>query len=78
MLFSFFFLVQFSLAQVVHYSLALTVLIKILLYTGVRVGELVKIKMEDVYLNKCQIKIKDGKGHKDRVLPFPSIKRQLS
>ena len=53
------------------------VLIKILLYTGVRVGELVKIKMEDVFLNKCQIQIKDGKGHKDRVLPFPITFREV-
>ena len=58
-------------------NVAHMVLIKILLYTGVRVGELVKIKMEDVYLNKCQIKIKDGKGHKDRVLPFPRTFREV-
>lgn len=53
------------------------VLIKILLYTGVRVGELVKIKIEDVYLNKCQIKINDGKGHKDRIMPFPKTFREV-
>ncbi len=47
------------------------VLIKTMLYTGVRVGELVKIKIIDVYLNKCQIRINQGKGNKDRIVPFP-------
>jgi integrase/recombinase XerD len=47
------------------------VIIKIMLYTGVRVGELVKIKIEDVELNKSQIRINDGKGNKDRLVPFP-------
>src|SRR5215218_1588720 len=47
------------------------VLIKLLLYTGVRVGELVKIQLADVDLGQCQIRITDGKGHKDRQVPFP-------
>jgi len=48
------------------------VIIKAMLYTGVRVGELVKIKIDDVELNKCQIRINDGKGKKDRIVPFPA------
>ncbi|WP_342271939.1 site-specific integrase [Candidatus Tisiphia endosymbiont of Parasteatoda lunata] len=36
------------------------IIIKTMLYTGVRVGELVKIKADDVELNKCQIRINDG------------------
>ncbi len=48
------------------------VLIKLLLYTGVRVGELVKIQLADVDLGQCQIRITDGKGHKDRQVPFPA------
>jgi integrase/recombinase XerD len=47
-------------------------MIKLLLYTGVRVGELVNIKLGDVDLGKCQIRITDGKGGKDRVVPFPA------
>ena len=47
------------------------VIIKVMLYTGVRVGELVKIKIVDVNLNECQIRINDGKGSKDRIVPFP-------
>jgi integrase/recombinase XerD len=45
--------------------------IKTFLYTGVRVSELVNIKLDDVNLAQCQIRINDGKGGKDRVVPFP-------
>lgn len=48
------------------------VLIKTLLYTGVRVSECVKIKIEDVNFDLCQIKIIEGKGKKDRIVPFPN------
>ena len=47
-------------------------MIKLLLYTGVRVGELVNIKLPDVDLGKGQIRITDGKGGKDRMVPFPA------
>jgi len=47
------------------------VLIKTLLYTGVRVSELVNIHLADVDLDRCQIRITEGKGKKDRVVPFP-------
>ncbi len=47
------------------------VLIKTLLYTGVRVSELVNIRLADVDLDRCQIRINQGKGKKDRVVPFP-------
>src|SRR6266567_5870479 len=48
------------------------VLIKTLLYTGVRVSELIAIRLADVDFDRCQIRINDGKGRKDRVVPFPS------
>jgi integrase/recombinase XerD len=48
------------------------VLIKTLLYTGVRVSELIAIKLTDVDLDRCQIRINAGKGNKDRIVPFPS------
>ncbi len=48
------------------------VLIKLLLYTGVRVAELVRIGLADVDLDACRIRITQGKGAKDRVVPFPS------
>lgn len=47
-------------------------IIKTLLYTGVRVGELVAIRLQDVDLDRCQIRINQGKGSKDRIVPFPS------
>jgi integrase/recombinase XerD len=47
------------------------VLIKLLLYTGVRVSELVNIRLTDVDCAHCQIRITDGKGGKDRMVPFP-------
>ena len=48
------------------------ILIKTLLYTGVRVSELVKIKLSEVDSDRCQIKITQGKGKKDRIVPFPN------
>ena len=38
------------------------VLIKTLLYTGVRVAELVRIRIADVDLDACRIRITQGKG----------------
>lgn len=52
------------------------VLIETLLYTGVRVSELVKITLADVGLDACQIRINVGKGKKDRVVPFARRSRR--
>jgi len=52
------------------------VLIKVLLYTGVRVQELVNIKLQDIDLDSCQMRINMGKGHKDRIVPFPASFRE--
>lgn len=46
-------------------------IIKTLLYTGVRVSELVHIQLSDVDFDRCQIRITQGKGKKDRIVPFP-------
>lgn len=48
------------------------VLIKTLLYTGVRVAELVAIRLNDVDLDACRIRITRGKGGKTRSVPFPA------
>jgi integrase/recombinase XerD len=48
----------------------------VLLVTGVRVGELVKIQLADIDLGQCQIRINDGKGAKDRRVPFPATFRE--
>ncbi len=53
-------------------------IIKTMLYTGIRVGELVLILMEDVDLDKCTINISNNKG-KNRIVPFPqSFKEALA
>jgi integrase/recombinase XerD len=59
-------------------KLADLVLIKTLLYTGVRVSELVAIRLDDVDFDRGQIRVNEGKGRKDRVVPFPSASRRRS
>ncbi len=55
------------------------VLVKTLLYTGARVSELVAIRADDVDLDACRIRITQGKGAKDRYVPFPeSFKETLA
>jgi integrase/recombinase XerD len=55
------------------------VLIKTLLYTGVRVAELIALRLDNVDLDVCRIRIENGKGGKDRVVPFPpSFKETLA
>lgn len=48
------------------------VLIKTLFYTGVRVSELVTIRLHEVDLERCQIRIQQGKGGKRSHRSFPS------
>jgi integrase/recombinase XerD len=43
-------------------------IIKTLLYTGIRVSELVRILLSDVDFDRCQIRINQGKGKKDRIV----------
>jgi len=47
------------------------ILVKTMLYTSVRVGELIRIKLSDVDLVNCHIRINCGKGGKDRTVLFP-------
>jgi integrase/recombinase XerD len=51
-------------------------LIKVLLYTGIRVQELVNIKIADVDFDRCQIRINQGKDNKNRIVPFPEDFRE--
>lgn len=53
------------------------VMIKTLLYTGIRVSELIRVKISDVDFDECQIRINRGKGGKDRVVPFPISFREI-
>jgi len=52
-------------------------IIKTLLYTAVRVSELINIKIADVDFHCCQIRINKGKGDKDRVVPFPPLFKEM-
>lgn len=47
------------------------VMIKLLIFTGVRNGELAQIRLGDVDLDGLQIRIEQGKGSKDRYVPIP-------
>ena len=52
-------------------------MIKTLLYTGVRVSELVHIKLSDINFDSCQIRITEGKGKKERIVPFPDSFKEV-
>lgn len=47
------------------------------MYTGVRVSEFVNIKLDDIDFTRCQIKVVQGKGKKDRIVPFPSSFKEI-
>ncbi len=51
-------------------------IIKTLLYTGIRVSELIRLKIQEVDLNACQLKIISVTGKKDRKVPFPKSFRE--
>lgn len=48
-----------------------TVMIKLLLFTGIRNAELSTIAIDDLDLKQCTLRIHQGKGGKDRMVPFP-------
>jgi integrase/recombinase XerD len=47
-------------------------MLKLLLFTGIRNAELVQLRLADVDLHTCQLRIRQGKGHKDRSVLFPT------
>lgn len=47
-------------------------MLKLLLYTAVRVSELINIRVSDLDIDACKIFIDNGKGSKDRYILFPS------
>lgn len=52
-----------------------------ILYTfyssGIRLGEILNLRVEDMWWERDQIFIKNGKGRKDRVVPFSGILKEL-
>jgi integrase/recombinase XerD len=53
------------------------VIVKTFLYTGLRVSELVRIKLTDVDYDRYQIRVNTGKGGKDRMVPFPTSFKEV-
>ncbi len=51
-----------------HHTILIT-----LYSTGIRVGELIKIRIRDIDSDRKQIKIKSGKGRKDRYVQIPDL-----
>ena len=51
------------------------VMIKLLIFTGVRNAELAQIRLEDVDLDGLTIRIEQGKGSRDRYVPIPLSNR---
>ena len=47
------------------------ILIKLLIFTGLRNAELANVQLRDVDLDNCQIHVDRGKGGKDRSVLFP-------
>lgn len=45
-------------------------IIQLLIDTGIRVGELINMRVDQVDLAECEIKIEEGKGEKDRFVFF--------
>jgi len=46
-------------------------LFKLMLNTGLRVSEICGLKTKDINLPKQVLKVKNGKGGRDRLIPFP-------
>ncbi len=52
------------------------IIIKLLLYTGIRVSELIRLKLDDINLHDFTIRIAAVKGKKERLVPFPKSFRE--
>jgi integrase len=51
------------------------IMMRFLLYTAIRVRELVNVRISDVDLSNCKVFIDQGKGSKDRYVLFPESMR---
>jgi integrase/recombinase XerD len=49
-----------------------TVMLKTLIVTGIRNDELASLAIDDVDMKALQIRVNQGKGRKDRYVPFPA------
>jgi integrase/recombinase XerD len=53
------------------HQLTHVVMLKLLLFTGIRNAELVRLRLTDIDLQTSHLRITQGKGHKDRDVLFP-------
>ncbi len=53
------------------HQLTHVVMLKLLLFTGIRNAELVRLRLTDIDLQTSHLRITQGKGHKDRYVLFP-------
>jgi site-specific recombinase XerD len=53
------------------HQLTHVVMLKLLLFTGIRNAELVQLRLTDIDLQTYHLRITQGKGHKDRYVLFP-------
>ena len=51
-------------------------MVKLLIYTGIRISELIRIKLEDVNLDECYIEIATLGRKKGRKVPFSKVFRK--
>jgi integrase/recombinase XerD len=49
---------------------------ELLYMTGMRVGELINLKVDDVDFNQLEILIRQGKGRKDRIVPLGKVAKE--
>jgi integrase/recombinase XerD len=47
------------------------VMLKLLLFTGIRNAELLQLRLTDIDLHTCQVRVTQGKGRQDRYALFP-------
>ena len=60
-----------KLLDAAHDDLKTSAMASLLVYTGIRVGELCKIDVDDLNLEERFIRIRSGKGDKDRIVIIP-------
>ncbi len=52
-------------------------IVKTLMYTGIHVSELINIRLTDIDFHYRQVRINNGKGGKDRIVPFSQSFKEL-
>ena len=67
-----------ALIEASKVDLRTNLIVSLLLYTGLRVGELCRINMENLDIDEGIITVKAGKGDRDRIVIIPMICRDLA